>query len=467
MKSWLVPARGRRKAWSGEPPFWQLDQLRFPLTSASTPTSERVENDFEGYVNGAYKSNGVVFACIDRRQQVFSQGSFKFRRYSGGMPADLWGSQELALLEEPWPNGTTGELLAHMEYDASLAGSFFATTVDEAGRIGRSATGPGRRIARMRPDWTTLIIDAPSGNPYGLDARVVAYEYRPMVGGTRSESTLLLPAEVCHFSPKPDPVARFRGMSWLTPVIKEVMADKAAVAHKQKFFENGATPLMAIKFDKDTAPEAFNAFVEKFNAVHRGGNNAYKTLFLANGADPVPLSMDFKQMDFKMTTGAGETRLAVAAGVPAVILGVSEGLSGSSLNQGNFTAARRLFVDTTIRDLWGKATPSLAKLITVPSGSKLEIDGRNIPFLREDASDAAEIRSKDAQTIRNLADAGCEWDAAVDFTRTNDLAALRGKHSGLFSVQLQPPTDGTMPTLGETNGSTNGSVNGAQVSLSR
>lgn len=459
MKSWLVPNRGRRKAWAGEAPFWALDNLRFPFSSASTPREERVENDFEGYVNGAYKSNGIVFACVDRRQQVFSQALFQFQRRGG----DMFGSPELGLLEEPWPNGTTGELLAHMEYDASLAGQFYCTTVDEAGRIGRNATGPGRRISRMRPDWTTLVIDAPSGNPYGLDARVVAFMYEPMVGGQVSEPTVLLPSEVCHYSPKPDPTARFRGMSWLTPVIREIMADKAAVKHKLKFFENGATPNLALKFDKDVKTEQFNAFVEKFNASHRGVDKAYKTLFLAGGADPVPLSMDFKQMDFRVTIAAGETRLAVASGVPAAILGNSEGLSGSSLNTGNFSAARRLFVDTTIRDLWAKATPSLARLITPPAGAKLVIDARNIPFLREDARDDAEIRAKDAQALRNLTDAGYQPDAAIEYIRTGDLSKLIGNHTGLFSVQLQPPINTSMPTLGETNGS----VNGAQVPLSR
>lgn len=456
----IAATQGRRKAFS-EPAFWDQDLARFPFTVGSTATQERIENDFEGYVNGAYKSNGIVFSAIDRRQQVFSQGQFKFRRYKAGKPSELFGGRGLSLLENPWPNGTTGQLLALMEYDGSLAGSFYATKVDRAGRIGRTATEDGLRIARMRPDWTTLIIDAPSGDPYGLDARVVAYSYKPMMGGTAREPVILLPEEVCHYSPKPDPMARFRGMSWLTPVIREVMADKAAQRHKLKFFENGATPNMALKFDKDVDPDAFNRFVEKFNSTHRGADNAYKTLFLANGADPVPLSMDFKQMDFKLTTSAGETRLSVASGVPAAILGISEGLTGSSLNAGNFSAARRLFVDTTVRDLWAKATPSLATFIPMPDDdTKLEIDDRNIPFLREDAKDDAEIRKLDATALRQLIDAGFNPDAAIEYIRTGDLAQLLGSHSGLFSVQLQPA--GTpLPT----SSATNGQVNGAQASL--
>jgi hypothetical protein len=266
VRPWFAPPGRGRKTWSGEPPFWAVDALSWPWMAAQQPDRERIENNFEGYVQGAYKNNGVVFSCIDRRQQVFSQARFQWRQFRNGRPSDLFGSPELSLLENPWPNGTTGELLSHMESDASLAGQFYCTTVDEAGRIGRTATGAGRRIARMRPDWTSLIIDAPSGNPFNLDARVVAYLYEPKAGlptGGRSDSVTLLPDEVCHYSPKPDPMARFRGMSWLTPILQEILADRAATRHKFKFFDNGAVPNMAIKFDKDTKPETFEQFVQK------------------------------------------------------------------------------------------------------------------------------------------------------------------------------------------------------------
>jgi hypothetical protein len=42
-------------------------------------------------------------------------------------------------------------------------------------------------------------------------------------------------------------------------------------------------------------------------------------------------------------------------------------------------------------------------------------------------------------------------DAAIEFLRSNDLGKLLGQHSGLFSVQLQPP--GTTAPAGQgTNG---------------
>jgi hypothetical protein len=99
---------------------------------------EEIENDFEGYVAGAYKASGPVFSVIAARQYVFSEVVFKFRNKSDGK---LFGSTALDLLENPWPGGTTGELLARMEQDASLAGNSWWTITDDAGNYGKSAKG--------------------------------------------------------------------------------------------------------------------------------------------------------------------------------------------------------------------------------------------------------------------------------------------------------------------------------------
>ncbi|TCO54149.1 hypothetical protein [Actinocrispum wychmicini] len=143
-----APSGRGRKQWT-EPPFWQLDVFRESWAATSTTNRERVENDFAGYVQAAYKTNGVVFACVLAQQLVFAEAWFASRELTdAGRPGDLFGfdSPDLALLAKPWPSGTTGELLARMESDVSLAGNFYATT---AGNVGRAATGPGRGPGRV------------------------------------------------------------------------------------------------------------------------------------------------------------------------------------------------------------------------------------------------------------------------------------------------------------------------------
>jgi phage portal protein BeeE len=457
----------RHKAFT-QPPFWATDGLGLPLWSTSlTANQEKIGNDFQSYVHDAYKASGVVFACMLARQMIFAEARFQWREFRAGRPGELFGSPELALLENPFPGGTTGELLSRMEVTASLAGNYYATTADDDGNLGKAARGK-RRIVHMRPDWTTIVIDSASGNPHALDARVVGYIYEPVVNsGPRVEPVVLLPSEVCHYSPLPDPGARFRGMSWLTPIIEEIRADKAATYHKGRFFTNGATPNMAITLGPDVTPEKFTEYVTKFKEAHQGADKAYKTLFLAGGADVKPLGADFRQLDFKNTQGAGETRVAAASGMHPTVVGLAEGLSGSSLNAGNFQAAARLTANKTMRPLWRMAAASLQTLVTPPrEGASLWYDDRDIAFLHDDATDLAKIRFTDAQTLRQLVDGGYNPDSAVEFVTTNDLNRLRGSHSGLLPVQLQPPGSGE-PNGTPLNGQANGQANGSQAALPR
>jgi phage portal protein BeeE len=431
---------GGRKAFS-EPPFWQTYQ---PLWGNNgRPDREPIGNDFLAYVEGAYKASGTVFACMLARESLFSEARFMWRARRNGRADRMYGTQALSLLERPWPGGTTGELLARMIQDADLAGNFYATTVDDVGGIGRGAAGPGRRIARMRPDWVSIVLgsnltDIPSLVPYALDTRVVGYEYAPPPGVSGLDPILLLPSEVVHFSPRQDPAARYRGMSWLTPILREIEADKSATKHKLKFFEQGASIQTVVSLDKDITPEQFEEFVEKFKEDTEGVDQAYKTLFLGGGADVTLNGSTMQQLDFKATQGAGETRIASDSGMHPVIVGLSEGLAGSSLNAGNFQAAIRLTADKTIRPLWRNAAASLSRVLPNPGAdTELWYDDREVAFLRDDSTDVAEIQAKQAQTARQLTDAGFKPDSVVKFIDTGDLTRL--EHSGMFSVQLQKP----------------------------
>ncbi|MGY4986487.1 hypothetical protein [Streptomyces nigrescens] len=119
----------------------------FMGTGLHGSNTETIDNDFIGYVQGAYKSSGVVFACMLARQLVFSEARFQYQQLNGGRPGDLFDSRELAILEKPWPNGDTGELLVRALQDADLA----AWRVKAAGGADYARTG-----------WTSLLRITPS-----------------------------------------------------------------------------------------------------------------------------------------------------------------------------------------------------------------------------------------------------------------------------------------------------------------
>jgi phage portal protein BeeE len=359
---------------------------------------------------------------------VFSSIRFGFQRLRDGKPSGFFGTPDLRLLEYPFAGGTTQDLLMNIIVDADLAGNAYVA------RIGDEAI-------RLRPDWVSIVLEPRLFRGATLGYRRIGYIYQE--GGFTSDGQGAVPLaldEVAHFAPHPDPLATYRGMSWLTPVIREVINDKLMSRHQSKFFENGATPNLVISMDSAVSYENFVRFKDKMNLEHRGVENAYKTLMVGGGADVTVVGNDFAQMAFTAVQGKGETRLAGAARVPVTIAGFSEGLQGSSLNAGNFKQAWRSFADATMHPLWQNIAGTLQTLVPAPPGARLWYDTRDVPALREDAKDAAEIMQIKATTLRSLVDGGWEPETAKAAVEAEDISLLA--HTGKLSVQLQP-TDGT------------------------
>ena len=185
------------------------------------------------------------------------------------------------------------------------------------------------------------------------------------------------------------------------------------------------------------ANQTLQDWVDKWRSKNEGVGNAYKTQFYTAGVSAEVVGVNLRDMDYKLVMALGETRIAAAAGTPPVVVGLSEGLQGSSLNAGNFTASMRRFADLTGRPWWASAFASLATIVPPNSDSELFYDDRYIPALKDDIKDAAEVQALNAQAIRQYVDAGFDPATVVDAVNAGDLKRL--KHLGLWSVQLQPP----------------------------
>jgi hypothetical protein len=375
--------------------------------------------------------NPIVAACVSTRLLVFAEARFMWQPWSAGRPGPLFGTQSLEILESPWPTATTVDLLARCEVDASLYGNSY--WVKERGAfVNRDI------LTRLNP--TDVVIADEVVN--GYSRQLVGYA---VTDGNGSQVIATFdPTEVAHYRPLPDPTHPFRGRSWLDSILSDLTADTAMTDYKSAFLRNAATPNMVVSLDAGVSPEAFEAFVDKMDAQHKGVDNAFKTLYLGAGADVKVVGANFEQLNIKAVQGGIETRVASAAGVPASIVGLSESMQGSSLNAGNYQAARRRFSDGTIRPLWRSVSGAFQTLIPPPRpGNRLWFDDRDIPFCQEDVKDSADIKAVESQAIRTLVDAGFEPESAVAAITTGDMSLLT--HSNLYSVQLQPP--GTVAVL--------------------
>jgi phage portal protein BeeE len=414
------------------------DLGRFPYFGGVSFGAGGVDPYLSQLAQDAYETVGAVGAVMAVRLHVFSEITFCWQQSALNGPRTLFGSSELEILETPWEGASTPDLLNVMELDGSLAGNCYLVRE-------RQSVRNGDRLTRLDPTKVMIatedIGDPLAGQMYGKYLTGYLYSERP-----GDKPIFFHPDEVVHFRPLPSRVApQFLGQSWLTSVMPDATADAQMTQYKRNFLANGAVPglIMAAKESMTVAEmQALKAVVE---AQHTGPLSAGKTLYVGSGLDPHMIGMSFDQLRINVVQGAGESRIAAAGGVPATIIGFSEGQQGSTLNAGNYGSARRRFGDGTLRPLWRKACTALQRVLVKPAGvNRLWYDERDVSFLQEDVKDDADIRESYARTYRTLCESGVAPDAAATFTGTGDLSALVGKHTGLLSVQLQ------LPGVGET-----------------
>lgn len=439
----------QRSRRSAQPPITSIEDYIEAVTAAGVwaqpspgvtqtlpgQAAERAPAGFADMARQYLGSSSVVFACMLARLSVFSAVRFQYQRFRSGRPSELFGDQSLSLLERPWEGGTTGDLLARMITDADLAGNSYWVVVNG-------------ELVRLRPDWVDIAlapreVRAGDGLPGTLGWRKLGYLYYE--DGVRDDRGVpLLPDEVCHFAPIPDPLASYRGMSWLTPLIRDIGADTAMTRHKARFMNNSATPNLVIKHAPQVTPKQAKAFKDVLDQEYAGPDNAGKTMHLGGGADITVVGHSFRDIDLRQVQGAGETRIAAAAGTPPIIVGLSEGLQAATYS--NYGQARRRFADGTMHPLWGNAAGSLERIRPAPAAARLWYDPRDVPFLREDSKDAAEIAGIQSRTIRTLVDGGYEPESVIRAVTSGDFSLL--VHTGFMSVQLQRPgtsSSGTAP----------------------
>ncbi len=397
-------------------------------------STERMAQTFTSYALFGFSSNAIVFSCAMARIETLSQAKFVFRNKLTGK---TFTTSELDVLQNPWPNGTSADLIAKWEQHNSIAGNGFARRA-------------GDQIIVMRPDWldiVSVLVDEGadmSGEPR-FHREVVGYLYSE--GGIGVGQPVFFDvSEVAHWSPLPDPMSLWRGMSWLTPVLREVNADVAMTEHRQRFFDAAATPNLMLRYQQKLTPSTLESIKERWQARYGGPAGTGATVVLDEGADLTVVGASFESMRFNEVQNAGEARICAASRVPAIVAGVQAGLDASTF--ANYKASYRSFVNGAATFLWLSLAASLSKLVNVPADSELILDPSGMPALRDDEQDRANAMQTTLAAASTGLTAGYESESIAAYLGTGDLSKL--KHTGLVSVQLYKAAakeDATIPAL--------------------
>lgn len=385
-------------------------------TSYGSPDREPVMPQLTAFAQRANASNAPVFSAILVRMALFSEITFQFQAKDD---KHLFGTTDLAKLEEPFgPGTTTQNLLARMEQDVSLAGNAFIW----------NAPGSDTPLVRLRPDWTTIVsevVQLDDDPRAGWYRRPVGYWFEPPRGATAGKQPpgFLVPAEeVAHWAPIPDPQADFRGMSWLTPVMRDIQGDDGLSVYKIKYLENNASPNLLIKYAQKLQTATIDGIRERMHARYGGADNAFKTLVLDQGADATVIGSNLAQMNFDGVQSAGAERILAAANVPPVLVGM-EPLRGAGRSYGEVV---QKFSNVYARPQWRSASATLAKLVDVPPGNRLWFDTSDIAALQDGEMERGQTVLVKSQAVLALNQAA-KYDPASVITAVNsgDLTQLK------------------------------------------
>ena len=222
----------------------------------------------------------------------------------------------------------------------------------------------------------------------------IGYDWNPklnvvnLAGGEDKNAMHISVDQMAHWSPIPDPLANFRGMSWLTPILREVYADSAMTAYKTMYMDHGQ-PVQTIKYPAKLRPDTVDAIVERIMSKYGGVSNSWKPLIIDQSADPI-MSAPLKDLDYRAVQAGGEERICYGGRGAAV---VEVGIRSAEQNETWETAARR-FSDVYARlQRGGPSAPSLQKFVpNIPAkGVQLWYDTTDIAALQAAETERAQV----------------------------------------------------------------------------
>ncbi|RIV90877.1 phage portal protein [Aurantiacibacter xanthus] len=243
-------------------------------------------------------------------------------------------------------------------------------------QIARDASGKPAELFALRPERMSVVP--------GADGWPAAYRYT--VGDTRVDLPLededgwpsLIHLKTFH------PTDDHYGAGCLTAAEQSVAIHNAAANWNRALLENAARPSGALVYDTGEAStlsaEQFDRLKEELAAAYQGGGNAGRPMLLEGGLKWQSLSLSPADMDFAELKAAAARDIALAFGVPPMLLG----LPGDN-TYANYKEANRALWRLTLLPLAAKILGGISEgLQPWFPGLALTVDLDRVPALSED-----------------------------------------------------------------------------------
>ncbi|MCX7645482.1 MAG: phage portal protein [Rhodobacteraceae bacterium] len=263
----------------------------------------------------------------------------------------------LDLISRPNPMQGRAEFLEALYGQILLSGNGY---VEAAGAGGGAFPA---ELHVLRSDRMSLV-PGPDGWP-------VAYDYT--VGARRHRfDVTVTPAPVLHiksFHPQDD----HYGLSPMQAAASAIDVHNAASAWSKALLDNAARPSGAIVYrgadgQGTLSEDQYARLVGEIESYHMGARNAGRPMLLEGGLDWKPMGFSPSDMEFHKTKEAAAREIALAFGVPPMLLGIP-----GDATYANYQEANRALYRLTVVPLAQKVAAALSHWLSAHAGEALEL----------------------------------------------------------------------------------------------
>ncbi len=266
------------------------------------------------------------------------------------------------------PNGAQGraELFEAIYGYLMLSGNAYVEAVPGGGTL------PGE-LHVLRSDRMSLVP--------GADGWPVAYDYT--VGGRVHRFPMSPESQpVCHiksFHPQDD----HYGFSPLQAAAVAIDVHTSASSWSKALLDNAARPSGAMVYkgidgQGTLSGEQYDRLVNEMEMHHQGARNAGRPMLLEGGLDWKPMGFSPSDMEFQKTKEAAAREIAIAFGVPPMLMGIP-----GDATYANYQEANRAFYRLTVLPLAARVTAAISHWLSGFTGEAVELkpDLDQIPAL--------------------------------------------------------------------------------------
>jgi len=307
--------------------------------------------DYAAFARDGFMQNAIVYRSV--RMIAEAAASVPLLLYDGGEEIDE--HPLLALIAKPSRDHSATDFLESWYGFLLVAGNAYAEAVAIGGRL--------RELHVLRPDRMKVIPGSdgwPEAYEYSAAGRSVRFDH-DAVDGVRP----ILHVRLFH------PVNAHYGMRPIEAASTAIYIHNEASRWNKALLDNAARPSGALIYtarDGNLTGEQYERLKSELERGFQGSGNAGRPLLLEGGLDWKPLSLSPKDMDFIEAKNAAAREIALALGVPPMLLGIPGDNTYS-----NYQEANRTFWRQTVLPIVNRTAKALSGWLAPAFGGALEL----------------------------------------------------------------------------------------------